>query len=471
MAIPRERLVLMLTSVAFFLTALDFTIVNVAFREIERDFGPGAATVLPWTLSGYAIAFAAGLLTAGRMSDSFGRKRSFLVGTALFTLASAACGLAPTAEILVAARVIQALGGAMLIPSATALLLPEFPVERRSQIMGITAMMGSVAAGAGPGIGGFLVSNLGWRWVFFVNLPFCTATVVLGSKLLHESKDPTAVRRPDFVGAGLAIAAVALLTLAIIEGESWGWSSPTELGTLAVSVALGAAFVSRCRRHPTPVLDLSLLSLRFVSTANVACLLWSMGFYAMFFNHVAWLQGVWNYSGQRSGVAIMAGPLAATFSSFFGGRFAPRLGHVRVFVTGSVLVGIGVLALAMRLTREPAWLEVFLPSLVLIGIGIGLVISSLTSAANAFLPVHRFGMGSALYNTNRQVGAALGIAIATAIQAVTPGPDGILHVYWYVCVAVLAGAAVMQIFYRRPTQAELDASSAPVTTVAPGLAR
>lgn len=450
---------LALTSVAFFLTALDFTIVNVAFREIEKDFGPGSRSILPWSLSGYAIAFAAGLLTAGRMSDSFGRKRSFLVGTATFTIASALCGLAPNAGFLVGARVIQALGGAMLIPSATALLMPEFPVERRSAVMGTTAMMGSVAAATGPGLGGLLVSNLGWRWVFFINLPFCAATVLFGSRLLRESKDPTAVRRPDFIGAALAIASVALLTLAIIQGEHWGWSSPKELVTLAISVVLGIAFVQRCRHHPTPVLDLSLLSLRFVSTANVACLLWSMGFYALFFNHVAWLQDVWHYSSQRSGAAIIPGPLCAAIASPIGGRLGQRFGHVKVFVTGSALVGLNAVGLWIRLTETPHYASVFLPAIMMFGIGIGFVISSLTAAANAFLPSHRFGMGSALYNTNRQIGAALGIAIATAIHVAVVGSSGIRHTYIYVAIAVLGGAIVMLAFYRKPTASELAASA------------
>jgi EmrB/QacA subfamily drug resistance transporter len=459
---PRNRQVLALTSVAFFLTALDFTIVNVAFRAIERDFGPSAKTVLPWTLSGYSIAFAAGLLTAGRMADSFGRKRWFLLGTTVFTAASALCGVAPSAQFLVGARVVQALGGAMLIPAATALLLPEFPVERRSEVMGLTAMMGSIAAATGPAAGGLLVTHLGWRWVFFVNLPFCVATVFYGTRLLRESKDPTAARRPDFIGAALAIGAVALLTLAIIQGESWGWGSPYEVTSLAIAAAMGTAFVLRCRTHPTPVLDLSLLRLRFVSAANVACLLWSMGFYAMFFNHVAWLQDVWHYSGQRSGAAIIPGPIFATLSSPFGGRLAHRYGHLRVFVSGAALVGGAVLVLAARLGNSPAYVAEFLPSICILGIGIGLVISSLTAAANAFLPSHRFGMGSALYNTNRQVGAAIGIAIATAIHSVWPGNNGITHAYVYVAIAILGAAAVMVGFYRTPSESELAASSAPV---------
>lgn len=319
--------------------------------------------------------------------------------------------------------------------------------------------MGSVAAGSGPVLGGFLVSHLGWRWVFFVNLPFCVASVVLGRRLLVESKDPTAARRPDFIGAALAISAVALLTLAIIEGERWGWSSAAEVGSLAGAVLLGVAFVRRCQNHPTPVLDLSLLRLRFVATANSACLLWSIGFYAVFFNHVAWLQDTWGYSAQRSGLAIVPGPLCAALVSPIAGRVAQRVGHLKVFALGATCFVIATMSLVLRLDTERAYATEFLPAMMLLGLGVGMVISSLTASANAYLPSHRFGMGAALYNTNRQIGAAIGIAAATAIQAVSPGADGIRHTYLFVSIAVALAVATMVVFYRRPTEHQLAASA------------
>ena len=418
----RARRVLMLVSVGFFLTALDFTVVNVAFRLIEDDFGPASANLLPWTLSGYSIAFAAGLLTAGRMADTFGRKRSFLAGNLVFSLASLACGLAPNAGFLVAARVVQALGGAMIVPAATALVVPEYPVEQRAHVFGITAAMGSIAAGAGPVVGGLLTTQFSWRWVFLVNLPVCLTTVVIGQRLLRESRDPAAARRPDLVGAALAIGSVALLTLAIVQGDQWGWSSPREIAALATAVAAAIGFVRWCRRRPEPVLDLRLFRLRFVSSANAANLLWAMGFYALYFSNIGWLQEVWGYSAQKSGAAYIAGPVAATLVSMHAGAALKRRGNVRVIVVATLWFAAVVTAFNVTATGTDRFWLLFLPMTIGTGATIGLIIPTLSSAANAYLPANRFAMGYALYTTGRQVGTALGIAIGQHAAGCRAGP-------------------------------------------------
>ncbi len=456
----RARLVLLLVSVGFFITALDFTIVNVAFRPIEDDFGSDAATLLPWTLSGYSIAFAAGLLTAGRMADTFGRKRAFLIGNGVFTIASLACGLAPSAGFLVAARIVQALGGAMIVPAATALVVPEFPVERRAHVFGITAAMGSIAAGAGPVIGGLLTSQLGWRWVFLVNLPICSVTILAGQRLLRESRDEHVAGRPDLAGAALAIGSVALLTLAIVQGESWGWASGAEIATLSLAATLGASFVGWCRRCPDPVLDLTLFRLRFVSAANAASLLWAMGFYAMYFSNIGWLQEVWGYSAQRSGIAYIAGPVAATVASIRAGAMLERFGTVPVIITGTTVFALTVTAFNQLANTDGRFWALFLPMTMLTGAAIGITIPALSSAANAYLPSNRFAMGSALYTTGRQVGAALGIAIVSALQLASPGQRGLHQSYWYIAGVVLLAGATMAFAYRSPSAAELAASSA-----------
>ncbi len=450
--------VLVLTGVGFVLTALDFTIVNVAFRDIEADFGPSAARLLPWTLSGYAIAFAAGLLTAGRMADTFGRKRTFLTGTTIFTFASMLCGLAPGPELLIAARVIQAIGGALIVPSATALLLPAFPIARRAWVMGIIGTLGSLAAATGPGIGGVITTHLGWRWVFFVNAPFCLATIVFGSRMLTESRDPDAAQRPDFKGAALAISSVALLTLAIAEGERWGWLSPVEIGALLLAVVLGVAFVARCRSWPNPVLDLSLLQLRYVSSANAANLLYSMGFYAWFFTNVGWLQDAWGYSGQRSGLAIVPGPLLAAVTSIWAGRMCKRHGPGRVAAPSCLALAFIVVVMGSFAPDDES-LATFVIYILFAGASVGCGIVALSACANAYLPAQRFSMGSAFYATGRQVGAALGIAIVTALQHAAPGPQGLRRSYIYCAIAIASAGIVIACTYHRPTAEQLEASS------------
>jgi EmrB/QacA subfamily drug resistance transporter len=462
----RGKIVLALTSVGFLLTALDFTIVNVAFRDLKADFGASAAGLLPWTLSGYSIAFAAGLLTAGRMADTFGRKRAFLVGTATFTTASMLCGLAPSPKFLIGARVVQAIGGALIVPAATALVLPEFPIARRAWVMGVIGTIGSVAAATGPGIGGVITTHLGWRWVFFVNMPFCVATLILGPRLLTESRDASAARRPDFIGAALAIGSVAVLTLAIVQGEAWGWSSATELIVFVAAIVLGIAFVSRCRRTSNPVLDLSLLQLRYVSSANIAGLLYSMGFYALFFTNVGWLQDTWAYSEQRSGLSIVPGPLMAAVTSIYAGRLSKRFGPERIAVPSCLTLGAVVLTMSLLAPEQPSELA-FIFYVACTGSMIGMAIVSLSSCANAFLPAQRFAMGSALYSTGRQVGAALGIAIASALQAAASGPTGLRRSWVYCALAIAGAGTVIATGYRRPTDAQLAASVATASPIRP----
>ena len=452
----RARLVLAITSVGFFITALDFTIVNVAFRQIRADL-PGDAHLLSWTLSGYAIAFAAGLLTAGRMADAYGRKRAFLLGNVVFGLASLGCGLSTSVTMLVGARVVQAIGAALMVPTATALVLPEFPVARRAHVFGIAAALGSIAAALGPVLGGVLTTQFGWRWIFLINLPINATTVLVGARLLHESRDAS-TRRPDLVGATLAIGSVGLLTTAIVQLDAWGWRSAIEAVVIVSALLLGVAFVLRCRTTPDPVLDLSLLRLRFVSSSNASAVLWAMGFYSMYFTNVGWLQEIWGYSAQRSGLLYLPCPLAATFASIV---LVPRLRPLKVERTvaaGTGTVGLSAVAFAAAAGVEDTYIATFLPLVLVTGLAIGCVIPTLSSATNAYLPANRFAMGSALYTTGRQVGAALGLAVVGTLQARSPGVDGYRQSYWFVAGAMTIAAVIMLTTYREPSARDLAAS-------------
>ena len=222
--------VLGLTSIATFLVSLDISIVVVAKRTIQDDLAAGS--LITWVFSGYAIAYAAALLTAGRFADVFGRKRTFIRGVLWFSVGSLLCGIAPNAWWLVAARVLQAFGGAQLTPASLAIVLPEFPVERRTQAIAIWGATGGLAAALGPSIGGVVVDTLGWRALFFINIPFTLATVVLAARVLREARDPSATRRVDYLGAVLGFSGVALVVLGISQSEVWGWA---DRGTLAAT--------------------------------------------------------------------------------------------------------------------------------------------------------------------------------------------------------------------------------------------
>ncbi|MGA0784783.1 MAG: MFS transporter [Ilumatobacteraceae bacterium] len=461
--------VLALTSIAVFLVSLDLSIVVVAKRTIDEDLGGGS--LLTWVFSAYAIAYAAALLTAGRFADVFGRKRSFLRGVLWFSFGSLLCGLAPTTWFLVIARIVQAFGGAQLSPASLALVLPEFPVEKRTQAIAIWGATGGLAAALGPSIGGILVDTLGWRWLFFVNIPFTLLTVFFGRRILLESKDPNAQRKVDYPSAALGFSGVALVVLGISQSEVWGWLDSGTIGALGAGILLCFAFALRCHRAEFPILDLKLFRLRFVLAANVAGVLFSMGFIGMWLLNTFWLQAVWGYSVAISGLATMPGPTSAAFIAPFAGRYANRLGHSRVLFAGAMLLAVGTFGLNATIPDNPAYLTRYLPWMLVTGIGVGLSISTLSSSATAFLKPSQFAMGSALNNTFRQVGTALGAALSLAIAAPalarveTARRSGAsvldvskteIHGAWLMnaFIYVAAGTAMVAIF-KRPTESQM----------------
>jgi EmrB/QacA subfamily drug resistance transporter len=469
----RAYKVLSLTAIATFLVSLDTSIVVVAQRRIEEDLGH--PTLLTWVFSAYSIAYAAGLLTAGRFADVNGRKRSFLRGLFIFSLGSVLCGLAPSAGFLVAARVIQALGGAQLTPASLALVMPEFPAEKRTVAIGIWGAVGGLAAAAGPTFGGVLVDWLNWRALFFINVPFCIFTLVVGNKLLHESKDPNATKNVDMVGTALGFPGVALVTLSITQSSEWGWGDNRTMAALFGGIILLGLFVQRCRTVANPLLDLSLFKLPFVVAANVSGLFFSIGFLGMWLLNTQWIQAIWDYSPAKSGLATAPGPIMAAVFAAPMGRVAVKWGHARVLMVGAVLLSFGTFMLTITMGPEPAYLTHYLPWMIITGIGVGCSMSTLSSSASAFLPPSRFAMGSALNTTARQVGSALGAALAASLAApamvnfVIAKKTGVeltrdmLSSYYnawrFMSAIYLLAGIIMIVLFRKPTDEQMAAAN------------
>src|SRR2546427_884816 len=335
--VPHRFRVLAIVSVATFVASLDLFIVNIAFPSLQRDFAGTSDATLSWVLSGYAIVTAALLVPAGRLADLLGRKRLFLAGLATFVFASALCAAAPGAGWLIAARVLQAAGGAVLMPASLALLLAEFPPRERALAVAVWSATGAIAAAAGPPIGGLLV-QASWRWVFLVNLPIGLVTAVLAARVLSESRDPEGKRFPDLAGAAMLVLASTALMLAIVQGQSWGWTSIRMIGLIAGSVVLAAGFLYWSSRHPAPVLELALFRARGFRAANISGTLFFAAFGAMLLASVLFLTRVWRVDIVTAGLEIAPGPITAAVFAVPGSLLSRRFGERTIAAIGSGLV-------------------------------------------------------------------------------------------------------------------------------------
>ena len=432
-----------IVSVGVFMASLDLFIVNIAFPDIERDFTGSSLSDLSWVLNAYAIVFAALLVPAGRISDRAGRKRGFLFGLALFTTASAFCAVAPSTAVLVGARVLQAAGAAFLVPTSLGLLLPEFPPAQRATAVGAWAAVGGVAAAAGPPVGGLLV-EASWRWVFLVNVPVGLVTLAIAARALREYREEKGAPLPDLLGAAMLAAGIASLALGIVKGPDWGWADTRVLGAFAAAATLVPLFVWRSAHHRSPVVELEMLRVRSFALANVGSFLFFAGFSAMLLAGVLFLTGVWDYSVLHAGLLLVPGPFFAALFSFPAGKLGDRFGQRAVGVPGTLLFALGNAWWVWRVGPDRAYAGEMLPGLIVSGIGVGLTIPSLSSAAAASLPPHRFATGIAVFGMSRQIGAALGVAILIAILG-TPDPGDPVGAFsdgWTFIALVSVGAAL-----------------------------
>src|SRR5262249_51962153 len=308
-----------LTSLVMFAAFLDSSLLVIAFPSIRLSFASVSTAELSWILNAYTIVFGALLVPSGRLADQFGRKKMFLWGVAIFTLASALCGVAPNAGALIAARALQAVGAAMVMPTSLALVLAAFPVEMRAIAVTLWGAVGGLAAALGPSAGAFLIQSLGWRSAFYINLPIGLLASVLGRRLLRESRDITARALPDFVGVVLLMAAVGLVTLGIVASETWGWLDLHTVGFVAAGLLLSLVFIRRSLRVVSPALDLTLFADTNYRFANLATFLFGIAFFAMFLGNVLFLTQIWHYSTFKAGLAILPAPLTVIPISLLSG--------------------------------------------------------------------------------------------------------------------------------------------------------
>ena len=409
----RKWIVTLIVCAGVFMSSLDLFIVNIAFPSIARDYADSSLASLSWIVSGYSIVFAALLVPAGRWADAFGRKRAFMLGLAVFVAASAACAVAPSVPALIGARLVQAAGGAMMLPTSLGLILPEFEPSERHSAIGVWAATGGIAAAAGPPLGGLLV-QADWRLVFLVNVPVGLLALVAARSVLTERREQNALA-PDLLGAAGFTIAIGALVLAIVKGQSWGWTSVAVIGLLALAVGLLLWIWSRSQRHESPLIDPDMLRVRTFSLAVGASIVFFAGFGAMLLNGVLFLTTVWHESVLTTGLMLFPGPAMAAAFSVPSARLGARVGYRIPGIAGATLFMAASIWWITQIHGTPAYASEYLPGMLMSGSGVGLVIPTLTGVGASSLAPHRFATGAAVLTMGRQVGAALGIALLVAV--------------------------------------------------------
>ncbi|MCP3989611.1 MAG: MFS transporter [Actinomycetia bacterium] len=445
-------LALAVTTLVFFLVVVDISAVNVGFPSIADDFDVSTAR-LSWILSGYNVTVAALLLTAGRLADSLGRKKVFLPGVVIFMIGSILCGLAPGVNALIAARVLQAVGGAILSPTALAVVLPEFPPAKRSTAIGLLGATGGLGAVAGPAIGSILIDLGSWRGIFLINVPVCLLVLVVAPRLLRESKNPAARGRIDLIGVVIGTSAIGAIMIAIVQSGSWGPTDTRVVALALVGLGLIPILIRRSRHHEEPLIEIPLFRHRTFNSANAAVALFSLAFTSGFLTNSLLLQEVWDQSITTTGKALVLSPLISAVTSPLAGRLADRIGHRWILTVGSLSSATGYVGYLLLLNEEPHVFDRLVPLSLLVGIGTGLTIATWSSAGLSDIAPDQFGTANATMRTTQQVFYALGISVVVALLAAGTGAtDGIGGYRWaWVWVATMYSAAAVAIAITFPS--------------------
>jgi EmrB/QacA subfamily drug resistance transporter len=413
---PRRWWALALLCSAYFMVILDVSIVNVALPSIQQDlhFKPGD---LQWVLSAYALTFGGFLLLGGRTADLLGRRRVFMAGVVLFTLASLACGLSGSEGMLIAARAVQGLGAAILSPAALSIITTTFEEgSERNKALGIWGAMGGSGAAVGVLAGGILTKELGWEWIFFVNVPIGAAAFVLTRRVVRESRAGDAARHFDAAGAVLITTALSLLVYALTQANRVGWTSARTIGILVASAVLHVAFLAVEHRSRAPLVPLGIFGrLRTLTGANVVSFLVGALTFAMFFMLSLYMQQVLHLSALQTGAGYLAVALTAIVSAGTAQALVTKVGVKPILTIGVILMGLGNLWFT-QVSPDGTYAVDLLPGFIAIGVGLGFSFVPMSIAALAGVAPHEAGLASGLFNTSQQIGGALGVAVFSTVS-------------------------------------------------------
>ncbi|GAC1363112.1 MAG: DHA2 family efflux MFS transporter permease subunit [Ktedonobacteraceae bacterium] len=414
--IRRQSLALALLCASQFMVVLDFSIVNIALPSIQHDLGLSTQN-LQWIVSAYSLTFGGFLLLGGRMSDLYGRRRLFIIGLIIFSLASLAGGFSPSGLWLIASRAVQGLGAALVAPTALSLITTTFAEgPERNKALGVVGAVASLGFAAGAILGGLLTAGPGWRWVMFVNVPIGIASILLAPLLLSESRAQVVQHRLDVLGAVTVTAGLIALVYALTRGNDVGWLTLQTLGLIVFALLLLAAFVLIELRSPSPLVRLSIFRVQTVMSANLVSLLAPGVFGSLIFILTLYMQKVLGYSAISTGLAFLPLAMLILITSNVSSRLVARRGLKPFLVGGLIVLGVGVLLLT-GLSPDGTYLLTLLPGTLVVALGMGPVFATMVIAATTGVSDDEQGLASGLYNTTLQVGSGLCLAIIAAVAA------------------------------------------------------
>jgi EmrB/QacA subfamily drug resistance transporter len=467
---PETRKWWTLGAVAFglFMIMLDNTVVNVALPAIQEDLAADLSE-LEWIVTGYALTFAALMLTGGKLADLLGRRLIFVVGLAIFTLSSLACGLADSGEVLIGARIVQGVGAALMNPATLSIISATFPPHQRGMAIGIWAGVSALALAIGPLVGGLLTEHASWHWIFFINVPVGVVAIAASFLLIDETRDTSEEQRLDLPGLITSGVGLFSLTYGLIEANTYGWTSGRILAAFAIAAVGLVAFVLLERHQRTPMLDLSLFRSSTFAGANAVMLLVALAMFGVFFFVSLYMQNVLGYSAVQAGAAFLPMTLLIVLIAPVAGKTSDRFGSRWLMGAGMTLLAVQLFYFS-RLGLAESYLTL-LPAMLIGGVGMALVMTPAAAAAMSGVPVDKVGVGSAVLNSARQVGGSIGIALMGAIIAheaggpLTPAAflDGFSAALVVASAIALAGAALAVLMIRAPARAE---AAAPVSELA-----
>jgi EmrB/QacA subfamily drug resistance transporter len=458
MTATRRNWTLGIVSVALFMTVLDNLVVSVALPSIRRDLGASIQS-LEWTVNAYVLAYAVLLLTGAALGDRFGRKRMFLAGLSLFTAASAAAALAPTSDLLVAARAVQGAGAAIVTPLTLTLLADAFPAERRGLALGVWSGISGTAVAIGPLVGGAVVQGISWHWIFWLNVPIGIVLVPVAMRRLSESRGPYGTL--DLPGLLLAGSGAFGIVFGLVRSQSLGWTSPTILASLIGGVLLLGAFVLWELRAPQPMLPMSFFAKRSFAVTNVVSLSMYFGMFGSIFFLSQYMQDVLGNTPLQAGLKLLVWTGASMIVAPLAGVFSERYGSRPFMVAGLTLQAIGLGSLAAMTSTSVPYTHMLIP-FIMAGAGMSLVFAPSANAVLSSVRVDQAGQASGANNAIREVGGVLGVAVLASVFTSSGGysspqefVSGLIPAMW-VGVAVLGAGALVALLlpFRTPRAAE-----------------